>query len=70
MIIDLRKEYIFTSLETNMALYCDKNFKLVQFLFNNMKYKIPSYHEEIDGIHIYYCNCEIILPPSLTVYKL
>ena len=70
MIIDLRDKYIHTQFETNMSLFCDNNYKYVQFFFNNMKYKIPCYHEESDGIYIHYFNCKIILPTSLTVYKI
>jgi len=70
MVIDLRTKYINTQLETNMSLFCDENYCLVQFFYNNMKYKIPSYHEEPDGIYIHYFDHEIILPLSLTVYKI
>ena len=70
MIIDLRSKYINTQLETNMSLFCDENYCLVEFFYNNMKYTIPCYHEETDGIHIHYLTHEIILPTSLTFYKI
>lgn len=70
MVIDLRSRYIHSQLETNMSLFCDKDYNLVHFFFNNMKYKIPCYHEEEDGIHIHYFDREFILPSSLTIYKL
>ena len=70
MIIDLRKNYISNQLETNMHLLCDENYRLLQFSFNNMKYKIPSYNRKKEGIYIYYFNNIIILPTSLTVRKL
>lgn len=70
MLIDLREKYIHTQLETNMSLFCDNNYKLVQFFYNNMKYKIPFYHKNVDAIYVYYFDKIIILPTSLTVYKL
>ena len=70
MIIDLRNNYISSQMETNMILFCDESFCLVQFFYNKKKYKIPCYHEETDGIHIHYFNREIILPSSLTLYKI
>jgi hypothetical protein len=70
MYIDLRKEYIHNQFETNMSLFCDKEYRLVYFFYKNMKYKIPLYHEKSDGIYIQYFDREIILPSSLTVYKI
>ena len=70
MFIDLRSEYIHSQIETNMSLFCDKDYCLVYFFYKNMKYKIPCYHEESNGIHIHYFERDIILPSSFTVYKI
>ena len=70
MIIDLRNKYISNQLETNMYLFCDDNYCLIQFFYNGIKFNISSYNEEEDGIYIQYFNDIIILPPSLTVYKI
>lgn len=70
MIIDLREKYIHTQIETNMSLFCDNNNQLVQFFYNNIKYKIPCYHKDENGIYVHYFDKLIILPSSLTVYKL
>ena len=70
MVIDLRSKYISNQLETNMSLFCDENYRLLHFYYNNMKYIIPCYHEEKDGIHIHYFDREFLIPSSLTVYKL
>jgi hypothetical protein len=70
MITDLRNQLLLNQGGSNMELYCDASFNLIQFIFNGIIYNIQQY-EKWNNCYIITIqnNDKYIIPNSLTLRK-